>query len=88
MPTRYPDGAARSHGFDKPDRTCLHGIRTGLQDLTGSDITTGRKGLTGSGYQIEHAYEVSGQGCRILRVQTDTFNMPTRYQIGAAGPHG
>ena len=32
MPTRYPDGAARSHGFGTPDRTCLdafsHGAAT------------------------------------------------------------
>ena len=27
--------AAGSHGFGKPDRSCLRGIRTGLQDLTG-----------------------------------------------------
>ena len=35
MHTRYQDGAAGSHGFGKPDRTCLRGIRTRLQDLTG-----------------------------------------------------
>ena len=35
MPTRYPDGAARYHWFVKPDCTCLPGIKTGLQDLTG-----------------------------------------------------
>ena len=46
MPTRYPDGNVRSHGFDKPDRTCLHGIRTGLQDLTGLE------------QQTQHAYAV------------------------------
>ena len=37
MPTRYQDGAAGSHGFGKSDRTCLQGIRTGLQDFTGSE---------------------------------------------------
>ena len=76
MPTRYQDGAAESYGFGKPDRTCLGDIRTRLQ------------GLTGSGYHIEHAYEVSGRGCRILRVRTNRFNMSSRYQVGAAEPHG
>ena len=32
MPTRYPEGAARSHGFGTSDRTCLEGIRKGLQE--------------------------------------------------------
>ena len=31
----YKDEAAGSHGFGTPYRTCLQGIRTGLQDLTG-----------------------------------------------------
>ena len=35
MRTRYPDGTARYHWFVKPDCTCLRGIKTGLQDLTG-----------------------------------------------------
>ena len=35
MLTRYPDGAARYHWFVKPDCTCLRGIKTGLQYLTG-----------------------------------------------------
>ena len=43
MPSRYKDGAARSHGFRTPDNTCLERIRTGLQDLTGKE------------YQIEPA---------------------------------
>ena len=48
MPTRYPDRAARSHGFGTPDRTCLEGIRKGLlQDLTGKE------------HQIVNAYEIS-----------------------------
>ena len=58
------------------DCKCLRDIRTGLQ------------GLTGSGHQIEHAYEVTGQGCRISRVRTHRFNIPSRYQVGAAGSHG
>ena len=33
MPRRYQDGAAGSHGFGTPGRTCLEGIRSGLQDL-------------------------------------------------------
>ena len=36
MLTRYQDRAVGSHGFGTPDRTRLRGIRTGLQDLTGS----------------------------------------------------
>ena len=46
MPRMYPDGAARSHGFGTPDRTCLEGIRKGLQDLTGKE------------HQIVNAYEI------------------------------
>ena len=37
MPRGYQDGATGSHGFGIPDRTCLEGIRTELQDLTGSE---------------------------------------------------
>ena len=37
MPTRYYDEAAGSHGFGTTDPTCLRSIRTGLQDLTGSE---------------------------------------------------
>ena len=37
MPRGYEDGVAGFHGFGTPDRTCLQGIRSGLQDLTGSD---------------------------------------------------
>ena len=36
MPTRYPGGAAGSHGLGTTDRTCVLGIRRELQDLTGS----------------------------------------------------
>ena len=57
MPTRYQDWAAGPHGFGKPDRTCLRGITTGLQDLTGLK------------QQIQHDYAVSGRGCKISRVQ-------------------
>ena len=46
MPTRYQFGAAGSQRFGTPDRTCLQGIRMGLQDLTGWE------------HQIEHAYRV------------------------------
>ena len=42
----------------------------------------------GSGHQIEHAYEVTGQGCRISWARTDSFNMPSRYEVGAAASHG
>ena len=73
MPTRYPDGVARSHGFGTPDRTCIEGIRKELQNLTGKE------------HQILNAYEISGPGCSVSRVRTNRFNMPTRYQVGAAG---
>ena len=98
MHTRYPDGAAKFHGFGTPDRTCIEGIRKGLQDLTGKE------------HQIVNAYEISGPGCRVARVRTNIFNMPTykvsgrgcrilrvrhirsnlptRYQVGDAGSHG
>ena len=59
-----------------PKRTCLRGIRSGLQDLSGS------------GHQIEHANEVSLRGCRIARVQNTRSNVPTVYHYGAAGSHG
>ena len=48
MPTRYQEGAARSHGFETPDRTCIVDIWTGLQDLTGKE------------HHIIHALEVYG----------------------------
>ena len=76
LPTRYKDGAGRSHGFGTTDPTCLRGIRTGLQDLTGSE------------HQIVYAQSVSGRGCRISRVRNIRSNMPTRYQVGVAGSHG
>ena len=76
MPTRYPDRAARSHGFGTPDRTCLEGIRKGLQDLMGKE------------HQIVNAYMVLGRGCRISRVWNNRSNMPTRYKDGAASSHG
>ena len=49
---------------------------------------TGLQGFTGSGHQIEHAYEVKGRGCRISRVRTPRFNMPSRYPDRAARSHG
>ena len=76
MLTRYHHRAAGSHGFGKPDRTRLRGIRTGLQDLTGSD------------QQIQHAYKVSGRDCSISRVRHIRPNLPTRYKVGVAGSHG
>ena len=44
--------------------------------------------LTGKEQQLKHAYEVSGRGCRISRVGNIRSNMPTTYQVGAAGSHG
>ena len=57
-------------------QTCIRGITTELQDLMGKK------------HQIEHAYEVSGWGCRLSRVKNNSSNMQTRYPDGAAGPHG
>ena len=37
MSTMYQVGVAGSHGLSTTDRTCLLGIRRGLQDLTGSN---------------------------------------------------
>ena len=73
MPTRYMYlvGAAGSHGFGTPDRTCPRVIRTGLQDLTGS------------GHQIEHACEVSGWGCRISWVRDTKSAFHCIHWIGA-----
>ena len=79
MTTRYQDEAARSHGFERPDSTCLERIRTGLQGL---------QDLRGREHQIVHAYEVSGWGFMISRVRNNSSNMHTRYQDGAAGSHG
>ena len=76
MPARYQDGAAGSHGLGTPDRLCLQSIRTGLQNLTGKE------------HQIVRAYEVPGWGWMILRGRNIRLNMPTRYQVGAAGSHG
>ena len=66
MPARYQVGAAGSHGLGTPDQTCLYGIRTGLQDLTGKE------------HQIVRAYEVSGWGCMISRGRNNSSNMHTR----------
>ena len=37
--------------------------------------------LTGKEQQFQHAYEVSGWGCRISRVRNIRSNMDTRYQV-------
>ena len=91
MHTRYPDGAAKFHGFGTPDRTCTEGIRKGLQDLTGKEhqiVNVYEISGSGSVQHIQHAYKVSGRGCRILRVRHIRSNLPTRYQVGDAGSHG
>ena len=75
IPRRYQDEAAGSHEFGTPYRTCLECIRTGLQDLTGSE------------HQIVYAYEVSGRGFRISRVRNNKSNIPRRYQDEVAGSH-
>ena len=66
MPARYQDGAAGSHGLGTPDRTCLQGIRTELQDLTGKE------------HQIVRAYEVSGWGWMISRGRNNNSDMLTK----------
>ena len=77
--TRYKDGTAVSHGLGTSDRTCLRAIRVGLHDLTDKEQQF---------QQFQHAYKVSGRGCMISRVRNIRSNMPTRYQVGAAGSHG
>ena len=76
MPTRYQGGAAWSRGQGTTVPTCIRGIRMGLQELTGKE------------HQIEHAYNVSGRGCRISRVGNYRSYMPTRHQEGTLGSHG
>ena len=56
--------------------TCRRGIRTGLQDITDGE------------HQIEHAYNVSGRGCRISRIGNYRSYMPIRHQEGTSGSHG
>ena len=48
----------------------------------------GLQALTGKEQQFQHAYEVSGRGCKISRVGNIRSNMPTMCQVGAAGSHG
>ena len=48
----------------------------------------GLQDLTGSANQIVHAYEISGPGCRVSRVQDTISNTPRAYQDGAAGSYG
>ena len=57
---------AGSHGLGTPDRTCLQGIRTGLQDLAGKE------------HQIVRAYEVSGWGMHDLTGKEQVPIMHTR----------
>ena len=44
--------------------------------------------LTGKEQQFQHAYEVSGWGCRISRVRNIRSNMHTMYQVGLQAPTG
>ena len=74
MHTRYPDGAAKFHGFGTPDRTCIEGIRKGLQDLTCKEHQT--------------IYQDRAAGSHGFGPTYPVFNMPTRYQVGAAGSYG
>ena len=48
----------------------------------------GMHDLTGKEQQFQHAYEVTGWGCSISWVRNIRSNMPTRYQVEAAGSHG
>ena len=76
MPTTYQVGAAGYHGLGTTDRTCLLGIRRGLQDLAGLK------------HQIERAYQVSGRRCMISPARNTRSYMPTRYSDRAARSHG
>ena len=58
-----------------------HGLQT-------ADRRTGLQDLTVSEQLIEHAYKVSGRGCRMSRVRNTISYMPTGYQDRAAGSHG
>ena len=70
VPTGYKDGAAGSHRQGTSDRTCLQGIRSGLQDLTGCEL------------QIVHAYYVSGVDFRISWVRNTRLNVSTMCLTG------
>ena len=96
MPTRYQFGATGSHGFGTPDRTCQRGIRTGLQDLTGSkhqierayEVSDGVAGSHGLGKQDRTCVQDIRMWLQDLWVRNNRSYMPTRYQDGAAGSHG
>ena len=47
----------------------------------------GLQAFTGKEQQFQNAYEESGRGCRISLVGNIRSNMPTKYQVGAAGSH-
>ena len=47
----------------------------------------GLQALTGKEQQFQHAYEVSGRGCRISRVGNYRSYMPTRHQEETSGSH-
>ena len=97
MPTMYQVGAAGSNGLGTTDRTCLLGIKKGLQNLEGFEtpdrtcllgVRTVLHDLTGSEHKIVHAYNVSRRSCRISRVGNYRSYMPTRHQEGTSGYHG
>ena len=60
----------------------------GSHGLETTDRRTGLQDLTVSEQLIEHAYKVSGRGCRISRVRNTIPYMPTGYQDRASGSHG
>ena len=85
MPTTHQEETSGSHWFETPDRTCLLGVRTALNDLTGSE------------HKIVHAYKVSGRSCKISRIRKTKSYMPRgirkieyAYNVSgrAAGSHG
>ena len=75
MLTRYQVGAAGSHGLGTTDRTRSN-MPTRYQD--------GAADLTLSEQLIQHAYKVSGRGCRISQIRNTISYMPTGYQDRAA----
>ena len=60
----------------------------GSHGLETTDRRTGLQDLTVSEQLIEHAYKVTGRGCRISRARNTISYMPTGYQDRAAGSHG
>ena len=79
LPTWYQVGVAGSHWLGTTDRTCLLGIRRGLQDLTGSKH---RSNVPITGKCQDGVAWSNGLGAQ------DRTCMPTRYPDGTARSYG